>query len=177
MTPATFPTLFEQYSHKAMRLATRLLGSHDAAADAVQEGLIKAYQAFARFEDGNLHAWFLCIVTNTCYDHLRIQKRQPTDSLEELTEAYGGENLVIACCSQATPDQQFLQKESLQAVFEVIEQLPTGYRVVLQRIDIEGYEYNEVAEELQIPLGTVKSRLHRARVIVRNQLVTTGMME
>ena len=64
----------------------------------------------------------------------------------------------------------------MQTILQVIEQLPDCYRYVLQRIDVEGYEYTEVADELQVPIGTIKSRLHRARVIVRDQLVAAGVV-
>ena len=176
MNPTTFPTPFDQYSAMALRLAGRLLGNQDAAADAVQEGLIKAHQALGRFEGGNLRAWFLRIVTNTCYDHMRYQKRHPARSLEQMIEEQGDEQPELAHQFHTAPDQQFLQDESMQTILQVIEQLPECYRYVLQRIDVEGYEYTEVADELQVPIGTIKSRLHRARVIVRDQLVAAGVV-
>ena len=176
MNPAPFPTIVNQYAPMAMCMAYRILGSQDAAADAIQEGLFKAYQAIASFEGGNLRAWFMRIVANTCFDLLRYQKRHPTRSLEQFIEEHDDEQPMFVHCPQAIPDQQFLQTEALQAILQIIEQLPDCYRLVLQRIDVEGYGYAEVAKQLQLPMGTIKSRLFRARVIVRDQLVEAGIV-
>ena len=176
MNPTLFPTIIDQYMPMAMRLAYRILGSQDAAADAVQDGLIKAYQALSRLEGGSLRAWFMRIVANTCFDVLRYQKRHPTRSLEQFIEEHDDEQPAFVHCQQATPDHQFLQTEALQAILQIIEQLPDCYRIVLQRIDVEGYGYAEVAAQLELPIGTIKSRLFRARVIVRDQLVEAGIV-
>ena len=84
-----FGSLVENYRAAAERVAQQILRTEDGAADAVQEALIKAHRAMGRFQDGNFRSWFLRIVTNTCYDHLRRQKRRAATSLDELTEQAG----------------------------------------------------------------------------------------
>ncbi len=172
ITPLPSPTVLDPYLAVAMRLAIRLLGSYDAADDAVQEGLIKAYRAWERFEGHNLRAWFLCIIRHTCYDHLRAQKRHPTESLEALLEERGDEPIHLTHTPVIAPDQLVLQQEALDTILRAVETLPPDYRLVLQLVDLEGYGYAEVSETLKIPMGTVKSRLCRARGLVRDHLLT-----
>ncbi|MFN8445726.1 MAG: sigma-70 family RNA polymerase sigma factor [Caldilineaceae bacterium] len=171
ITYLPYPTQLEQYMATATRLAIRLLGSYDAAEDAVQEGLIKAYRAWGGFEGSNLRAWFLCIIRNTCYDHLRAQKRRPTESLEAMFERENNETSHLTRYPSLSPDQIVLQQERMQAILHMIEALPSDYRMVLQLVDLEGYGYAEVSTILNIPMGTVKSRLCRGRSLVRDQLV------
>lgn len=165
------PTILDQYTPMAMRLAYRILGTKEAAADAVQEGLIKAYQALARFDGGNLRAWFLRIVTNTCLDTLRRQKQWKLYSLEAFIDEQVDDYYDNLFFDPVTPEHQYLQNESLQVILQSIERLPVEYRLILQRIDIEGYGYAEVAAQLDLPMGTIKSRLFRARMIARQYLI------
>jgi RNA polymerase sigma-70 factor, ECF subfamily len=81
-----FAQLVETYRSSAERVARQIMRTEEAAADAVQEAMIKVYRAMPRFEDRNFRSWLLRIVTNTCYDHLRRQKRRPAVSLDELQE-------------------------------------------------------------------------------------------
>ena len=171
ITDVPFPSQLEQYMATATRLAVRILGSYDAAEDAVQVGLIKAYRAWGGFEGGNLRGWFLCIIRHTCYDHLRAQKRRPTESLEALFENENNEAIHLTRHSSISPDQIFLQQESMETILHTIDRLPPDYRLVLQLVDLEGYGYAEVSALLNIPMGTVKSRLCRGRSLVRDQLV------
>lgn len=176
MESTAFPMLIRNYTPAAQRLAQRLLGDADAAADAVQEGLIKAYRAWDRYQGHNLRAWFLRIVTNTCFDQLDRNKRRHTLSLEALTALHGDELPIIPAASPPTPDQLLCQQETWEAVRQAVMNLTPVHRVVLQRIDIEGYSYAEVAAELQVPLGTVQSRLFRARAQMRDELVAAGLV-
>lgn len=173
---ATNVTQFEEYMPLAKQVAQRLLQSPDAAADAVQIGLIKAHRAFAPDECQNVRAWFLRIVTNTCYDMLRYQKRRATQSLEQLFEEFGDKSPACAVSHRGAVEQQIIEEESYQTLLCLIAQLPEAYRLVLVRIDVEGYEYQEVADQLGVPIGTIKSRLFRARTMMRDRLVAAGMV-
>lgn len=171
-----FPTLINDYTPIALRVAHRLLGNMDAAADAVQEGLIKAYHARQQFEGKHLYAWFLRIVTNTCYDKLAYEKRRQTVSLDALAEQHG-EHLPRFChVHQPSLEQHICRQETWESVLAAVAGLPPAHRAVLQRIDIEGYSYAEVAAELQLPIGTVQSRLFRARAQMRDELVAAGLV-
>ncbi|MBK8049783.1 MAG: RNA polymerase sigma factor [Anaerolineales bacterium] len=171
-----FAWLVESYRTTAERLAQQILHTEEAAADAVQEALIKAHRAMARFQDGNFRSWFLRIVTNTCYDHLRRQKRRAAYSLDELTEQAGLDYVVTPELMSDDPESVVLKNESMQTLLTAIDALPVWHRSVVLLVDVQGYDYSEAAELLGLPLGTVKSRLSRARCALRDELVRTGFV-
>jgi len=171
-----FGSLVETYRSTAERLAQQILHTEEAAADAVQEALIKAHRAMGRFQDGNFRSWFLRIVTNTCYDHLRRQKRRLAVSLDELTEQSGLDFVSSSDIAGDDPETLVLQNESLGVLLAAIDKLPTWHRTVVLLVDVQGYDYNEAAEILGLPLGTVKSRLSRARSALRDDLVRSGVV-
>lgn len=171
-----FGNLVDLYRSAAERLAQQILHTEDAAADAVQEAMIKAHRAMQRFQDGNFRSWFLRIVTNTCYDHLRRQKRRAAVSLDEITEQAGIDYLSPADFMEEDPENVVLQNESMRLLLRAIEELPAYHRNVVMLVDVHGYDYGEAAEMLELPLGTVKSRLSRARSALRDQLVSTGIV-
>ena len=160
-----FQGLVEAHGSTAARLAHTILKTEEAAADAVQDALIKVYHAMPRFQDGNFRAWLLRIVANTCYDHLRYQKRQPAVSLDQLLEDSRLE--VPDCRIDQDPERRALHQEQLALLSRMIRQLPAWYRDVVILVDIHGYDYGEAAAYLDLPLGTVKSRLSRARANLR----------
>jgi RNA polymerase sigma-70 factor (ECF subfamily) len=171
-----FGKLIELYRAAAERLAQQILRTEEAAADAVQEAMIKAHRAMARFQDGNFRSWFLRIVTNTCYDHLRRQKRRLAVSLDELTEEAGIDYPVAAGGAGSDPEDAAIQNDQMRLLLGAIEALPDYHRNVVVLVDVQGYDYNEASALLGLPLGTVKSRLSRARAALRDELVRTGIV-
>jgi len=171
-----FGALIDLYRSSAERLAQQILHTEEAAADAVQEAMIKAHRAMARFQEGNFRSWFLRIVTNTCYDHLRRQKRRAAVSLDELTEQAGIDYLPAEDYVAEDPETLVLQSEGMRFLLLAIEGLPEYHRNVVLLVDVQGYDYAEAAELLGLPLGTVKSRLSRARSALRDQLVKAGIV-
>jgi RNA polymerase sigma-70 factor (ECF subfamily) len=171
-----FNTLVEEYKTAAERLAQQILRTEEAAADAVQEALIKAYRAMPRFQDGNFRSWLLRIVTNTCYDHLRRQKRRSTLSLDETADWVSLDVPSHMLTEAENPETVALQQESLRLLLQAIDELPTWHRNVVLLVDVHGYDYNEAADALGLPLGTVKSRLSRARSALRDVLVASGQV-
>jgi len=171
-----FGALIDLYRSSAERLAQQILHTEEAAADAVQEAMIKAHRAMARFQEGNFRSWFLRIVTNTCYDHLRRQKRRAAVSLDELTEQAGIDYLPAEDYVAEDPETLVLQSEGMRFLLLAIEGLPEYHRNVVLLVDVQGYDYAEAAELLSLPLGTVKSRLSRARSALRDQLVKAGIV-
>ncbi len=166
-----FNRLIDRYSSAALRLAEQILRTEEAAADAVQEALIKAYGAMSRFEDGNFRSWLLRIVANTCYDHLRRQKRRQTLSLDEMIDNSGADIQIASALQTENPEQTVMQRETMRLILNAIEDLPVWHRTVVLIIDVQGYDYAEAAAMLKLPLGTVKSRLSRARAALRDRLV------
>ena len=171
-----FGNLIEFYRTTAERVAQQILYTEDAAADAVQESLIKAHRAMNRFQDGNFRSWFLRIVTNTCYDHLRRQKRRATVSLDELAELGSLDYLEPTAAASEDPEAMAMQNEGMHALLHAIDALPAWHRSVVMLVDVQGYDYAEAAEILHLPLGTVKSRLSRARSALRDELVRSGVV-
>lgn len=158
-----FAALIDLYRSAAERVAQQILHTEEAAADAVQEAMIKAHRAMTRFQEGNFRSWFLRIVTNTCYDHLRRQRRRAAVSLDELTEQAGIDYLSTDEYIAEDPESLVLQNEGMRYLLAAINDLPEYHRNVVLLVDVQGYDYAEAAEMLGLPLGTVKSRLSRAR--------------
>lgn len=173
---SAFNHLISHYQATAQRLAQQILRTEEAAADAVQDALIKVHRALPRFQDGNFRSWLLRIVTNTCYDYLRSQRRRSTVSLEDLADPSGAEFPQLRADEQQNPEVLVTHQESLQFLLQSIEQLPDWHRDVVLLVDVHGYDYTEAAEMLGLPLGTVKSRLSRARAVLRNQLHNAGLV-
>ncbi len=171
-----FGHLVSYYFSAAQRLAQHILSTEEAAADAVQEALIKVHRALPRFEDGNFRSWLLRIVTNTCYDHLRSQKRRRSLSLDELTDASGPDLPYLAADAHQNPEAVVTQREEMEFLLRTIDELPSWHRNVVLLVDVHGYDYSEAAEILDLPLGTVKSRLSRARSALRDHLVGSGFV-
>ena len=170
-----FANLIEFYRATAERVAQQILHTEDAAADAVQEALIKAHRAMNRFQDGNFRSWFLRIVTNTCYDYLRRQKRRAAASLDEMMEESTTEFPVMDTMS-SDPEELAIQGEQMRQLIKAIDALPSYHRTVVMLVDVHGYDYTEASNLLQLPLGTVKSRLSRARAALRDALVQCGLV-
>jgi RNA polymerase sigma-70 factor (ECF subfamily) len=169
-----FGRLMDYYRKTAERVARHILRTEEAAADAVQEAMIKVHRAMPRFEEGNFRSWLLRIVTNTCYDHLRRQKRRSTISLEKLLEESCTE--FPAPEASHNPETIIIRQEQMDALLAAIGGLSSWHRDVILLVDVQGYDYAEAAEILDLPLGTVKSRLSRARSSLRNELVKSNLI-
>ncbi|MBC8170885.1 MAG: sigma-70 family RNA polymerase sigma factor [Anaerolineae bacterium] len=157
------------YQDTVYTLAYRVMGEPDSAADATQETFISAYRNLSSYRGGNFKSWLLRIATNTCYDELRRRKRRPATPIEELpgSESDDGPPLVSTA---VTPEEAAQQSELTSAIQECINNLQPDYRVTLVMSDIEGFNYQEIAEQTSVPPGTVKSRLSRARLAMRRCL-------
>jgi RNA polymerase sigma-70 factor (ECF subfamily) len=166
----SFNQIILHYQGLAYSIAYRMLGDEDAAADATQDGFIKAYQRIGQYRGGSFKAWLLRIVTNTCYDALRARKRRPTTPLEENEEDDPDYDPRLIDPLER-PEDAVLRQELAHAIQLAIEQLPPDQRATLVMADIEGLDYAEIAEVMGTALGTVKSRLSRARAKVRDLLV------
>ncbi len=166
-----FNTLVLHYQDMVFNAALRILGEEEAAADASQEAFLSAFQALPSYRGGSFKAWLLRIVTNACYDELRRRKRRPTAPLEPQTDQ--GDDLETTrwlTDSALTPDQQLEAQELEHAIQHCLDALPTDFRLVVVLADIEGLDYLEIAHALRLPIGTIKSRLARARLRLRECL-------
>ncbi|NPA93675.1 MAG: RNA polymerase sigma factor [Chloroflexi bacterium] len=148
-------------------VAYRILGERAAAEDATQEAFLKAWQAIGRYRGGSWRAWLFRIVTNVCYDHLRRRKRRPTVPLEPADsdgEAVESPAWLADTDPSGDPEAQAERTALRQALEACLQQLPPEHRAVVVLIDMEGFAYAEAAHALGVRLGTLKSRLARARL-------------
>ncbi len=166
-----FNTLVLTYQDNVYNTALRILGDEELAADATQEAFISAFRALNSYRGGSFRAWLLRTVTNACYDELRRKQRRPTTPLEPETE--DGDEVETPrwlADPNASPEEQLDQAELEHAIQHCLENLPTDFRAVVVLADIQGLDYTEVAAALRKPLGTIKSRLARARLRLRECL-------
>lgn len=170
---SAYNTLVLHYQNAVYNVAYRIIGEPAAAEDATQEAFISAYKALGRFRGGNFKAWLMRIVTNACYDELRRRKRRPQSSLDEITETNESTPLMISENSPG-PEEHQNRVELVQAVERCLQDLPEDQRTAAILRDVEGYDYNEIAEIMSSSLGTVKSRLSRARARLRDCLQSFG---
>jgi len=166
-----FNELIRRYQDRLYSVAYRIMGDHDSAADAVQEALIAAFRGIRNFRGGSFLAWLLRIVTNACYDELRRRRRRPQASLEALFVVDQGPEAEQMLPPVEGPEFYAERRELADLIHRAIQSLPADQRAVLVLADVEGYSYEEIAEILRVPLGTVKSRLSRARMRVRDFLL------
>jgi RNA polymerase sigma-70 factor, ECF subfamily len=170
-----FNTLVLAYQDIVYNTALRILGDEDLAADASQEAFISAFRALNSYRGGSFRAWLLRTVTNACYDELRRKQRRPTTPLEPETE--DGDEMETPrwlADPDGSPEDMLDKAEVEHAIQHCLENLPTDFRMVVIMADIQGLDYTEVALVIKKPLGTVKSRLARARLRLRECLQTFG---
>lgn len=166
-----FNTLVLHYQDNVFNTALRILGDEDQAADAAQDAFISAFKSISSFRGGSFKAWLMRTVTNACYDELRRQKRRPTTPLEPGTD--DGDEMDSPrwlADPSMTPDQQAEADEVEHAIQHCLDNLPLEFKTVVVMADIQGMDYTEVATSIHVPLGTIKSRLARARLRLRECL-------
>ena len=161
-----FNRLVESYQSQVFNVAWRILGSSAGAEDAAQEAFISAYRNIAAYRGGSFRAWLLRIATNSCYDQIRASKRHGGSSLDALLETPSFQ----PASNDPSPESQAVTAELSAAIQHAIAALPEDQRAVLVLVDIEGLAYEEVAQAAGVNIGTVKSRLSRARARVRDLL-------
>ena len=167
----SFNTLILHYQDVVFHTALRILGDEDPAEDAAQEAFISAFRSISTFRGGSFKAWLMRTVTNACYDELRRQKRRPTTPLEP--DTHDGEEMDSPkwlADPNMTPAEQSEADELEHAIQHCLDALPSDFRTVVVLADIQGMDYSEVATATRVPLGTIKSRLARARLRLRECL-------
>lgn len=172
-----FNQLVLTYQDLAYQHAYSMLDDQASADDVTQDSFIKVFQGLNGFRGGSFRSWLLRIVTNSAYDILRRSKRRPTQPLFPADD--DGEELDSApwlADPNASVQENVEHKELSEEVRALMEQLPEAYRNVLILIDLYQLDYSEAAETLRIPLGTVKSRLARARLQMKEKLMNNGVL-
>ena len=164
-----FNLLVQRHERPVFNVALRLLRDVGLAEDATQDTFIRAWQNIRTFQTGSVRSWLYKIATNRSYDMLRASARRPAGSLEaeiveiEPTWTTGGQG-------DESPDAHALRRELSIYLERALTALPDDQRMVVLLVDVQGLDYHEVAETMGIALGTVKSRLSRARAKIRQAL-------
>ena len=162
-----FNAIVERYQSRVFNLAARILGDTASADDTAQETFISAYRAIGRFRGGSLQGWLLRIASNASKDLIRSRRRRREDSLD---------NLLLNPSFQVqergeTPEQHAIRGELRTELQRAILSIPEDQRTALVMVDVQGLSYDETAEAVGVSLGTIKSRLSRARARVRDSLM------
>lgn len=167
----SFNGLILAYQDLLYNTALRILGDDNLAADATQEAFISAFRNLNSYRGGSFKAWLLRTVTNACYDELRRQKRRPSVPLEPTNnDDEEMESPRWLADSSMAPEEKFEAAELEHAIQHCLDALPADFRTVVVLADIQGLDYSEVAGAARVPLGTIKSRLARARLRLRDCL-------
>jgi RNA polymerase sigma-70 factor (ECF subfamily) len=174
-----FNGLVQLYQRQLFNVCYRTLGNAEDAADATQDALLSAFRGLKSFNGpaGGLRGWLLRIAVNTCYDQLRRRQRRPTESLDaavnpEADQDPGAAERVVD--PAPGPEQRALSAESVRNIQQAIDRLPPDQRMTVVLCDVQGLSYGEAAQIMSIELGTVKSRLSRARAELRALLTEKG---
>ncbi len=168
---AAFEELVLRHQTQIYRVAYRLTGNHNDAEDLAQEAIVEAFRAFDRYQPGTyFDRWLYRIMSRTYIDTVRRRNRRPVVSLDAPMGSEGDPLVTVMGDSSQDP-QQMTETFDLDGVVQVaLDRLPQEFRTAVVLADIEGLSYDEVAQALRCPVGTVRSRLHRARQMLREAL-------
>ena len=156
----TWEEVAREHGSFLYRVAYRLAGNHDDAQDLVQEALLRVRKGLERYEPGSLEGWLARIVTNVFLDDVRRRKRRPADAFPDDPDRVLPESPSAEASSSALS----------QEIQEALAALPTEFRVPVVLCDVADQSYEQIAAALDVPLGTVRSRIHRGRRLLRDAL-------
>ena len=165
-----FDVLVLKYQHKILKLISRYISDHHEAMDVAQEAFLKAYRALPRFRgDSAFYTWLYRIAINTAKNHLVAAGRRPPTSDIDAQEAeqYAG---ALRLQDNETPERLLLKDEIGATVREAIEALPEELRTAITLRELEGLSYDQIAQVMACPVGTVRSRIFRARESIDRRL-------
>jgi len=171
----SFEKLIERYQSKAYNIALRMIGNEEDAKDVIQDAFIKIYRSLHKFRgDSSFYTWIYRIVTNTCYDFIKKQNKRNnnTISLTNYQNSLEGEVEDIKD-ERHQPDIIMDSKEDSTHILDCLHRLSYDHKTVIILRDIQGFSYDEIAQILNCSEGTVKSRINRARISLKEIIVST----
>lgn len=165
-----FNLLVTKYQQRVANLVSRYIKNHSDVQDVVQEAFIKAYRALPNFRgDSAFYTWLFRIAVNCAKNHLVASNRKPSSSdldVEDAENYDSGEALRV----NASPEKLLLTQEIKAVIFRTIEKLPEDLRTAINLRELDGLSYEEIAEVMECPVGTVRSRIFRARDAIDKQI-------
>lgn len=164
---ARFETDAIPYMRQMFPAAMRLTHDRCEAEDLLQETFARAYQKFHQFTPGtNLRAWLYCIMSRTFYSRCRARSRRPAETLaSDLFQTTDSQDGLIPPCRSA--EAEALDSLGDSEIMRALAALPVAFKTAIYLADVQGYRYDEIAEIMHTPVGTVMSRIHRARAMLR----------
>ena len=163
---AAFNELVALYQDYLFALVVRVVNDRDSAADAVQEAFLSCYRNLDRFRGDSFRAWLTRIAINAGMDILRYRKRRPADPYPEWED----DSWQPPTGEDASPERQALRRSTARVLSAALAQITTDQRTAIVLYDVEGFDYQEIADMTGVSLGTVKSRIHRGRLALRELL-------
>jgi RNA polymerase sigma-70 factor (ECF subfamily) len=164
--PDAFNRLVELYQDYLFALTVRVVNDREAAADAVQEAFFSAYRNLHRFHGDSFRSWITRIALNAATDILRVRKRRPADPYPEWED----DSWQPPADESEGPERAAMVRSRDAALAAALQRVTPDQRAAILLYDIEGYDYQEIAEMQGVSLGTVKSRIHRGRLALRDLL-------
>jgi len=165
-----FDLLVLKYQQRIMKVLSRYVRDTHEVEDLAQEAFIKAYRALPNFRgDSAFYTWLYRIAINTAKNFIVAQGRRPPGSDIDATEAEGYEG-ASALKEYASPERETMKEEVKETIFRTIDSLPEDLKTAITLRELEGMSYEEIAEAMECPIGTVRSRIFRAREAIDNQL-------
>lgn len=167
---AAFDLLVRKYQRKVIAVISRYVSDWSEAEDVAQDAFIRAYRALKTFRgDSAFYTWMYRIATNTAKNHLVSRGRRPPSADIAIEDAEHYESFG-RFSDNATPEHELLRQEIEQTVFDTVQQLPEELREAVSLREVEGLSYEEIAERMDCPIGTVRSRIFRAREAIDARL-------
>lgn len=165
-----FDLLVRKYQHKVIGVISRYVSDWSECQDVAQDAFMRAYRAIAAFRgDSQFYTWMYKIATNTAKNHLVAQGRRPPAgdiAIDDAVQLDGGMRLK----DRATPEHELMRQEIEQTVFATVETLPEDLKTAITLREVDGLSYEEIAEKMNCPIGTVRSRIFRARDAIDEKL-------
>jgi RNA polymerase sigma-70 factor (ECF subfamily) len=173
----SFNELVQKYQDMMYRISLRILNDESSADDATQNAMIQAFRNIKSFRGGSFRSWLARVTVNASYDEMRRWRRQASTSFEQVNQDGDEiESLPWMMDLSAGPEERYDAVELRDALQHCVKALTPDYRLVVVLVDVEGMSYEEVARVANIPVGTVKSRLARARGQLRTSLQSYGSL-
>ena len=167
----SFELLISSYDKRAYNIAYRVMGNEEDAKDMAQEALLRVFRALKDFKgQSSFSTWLYRIVTNVCLDELRRRKNEKYVSMDSAIQTDNGELHMELCSDKETPENVYERVEQRELIKSAIREMNEEYRSVIVLRDIQGFSYDEISNILDCSLGTVKSRINRARTMLRDKL-------
>lgn len=168
---SAFEQLIECYQRKIYNIALRIVGNYDDANDLAQEVLIRIFKSIGSFkQQSSFSTWIYRITTNVCLDEIRKRKNRKVISLDEEIKLDDGEMKRQIVSDDPLPEDMAEKSEMRKIVNDAINRLSEEHKIVIVLRDIQGFSYEEISQIIKCPEGTVKSRINRARQVLKNIL-------